>query len=165
MSGKKETEGDGKRDLRTRYIPGMRMRQGFLSFAPWFDIMLILFYLVLLQSRIVLRPGVVVDLPVGGVNTSGLQQSLIAVFTATGSLRDPVYKVFFNDEQFIVGDEGRMDALKAALVAHRRTQGDAGLTLYADRRIDYQHLTMLIRMAQEAGIQQVNLGTQPADGP
>jgi len=148
------------REMRTRYVPGVRIRQGLLSMAPWFDLAMIILYLVLLQARIVLQPGVVVELP-SGRSSPGLYSPLIAVAVTVGSLRASVVKVYFDNEQYVLDEPGRREALVDALVAKRLQRDETSLTLYADRRIETRHLTQLMQMAQAAGLQRVNLGIQP----
>lgn len=150
-------------DLRTRYVPGVRIRQGLLSMAPWLDLTMIVLYLVMLQTRIVLQPGTVIELP-PGIAASGLYTSLIAVVVVTGTRQDPVAKVFFDNEQYLLNNPKRIDALRDALASKRLERGEVALTLYADRRIENRYLTLLMQMAQESGIQRINLGTQLGAG-
>lgn len=152
-------------DMRTRYVPGVRIQHGFLSMLPWIDLSLIVLYLVLLHTRIVLQPGVVVELPAGH-SAPGLYSPLIAVVVATGTARSPEVKVFFDNEQYVLSNAKRMEAFRAALVAKRQLQrGEAALTLYAGQRVENRYLMQMIQMAQESGMQRINLGTQPAVTP
>lgn len=160
MNAISKSDAPAIRDMRTRYVPGVRIRQGLLSMAPWFDLALIVLYLALLQTRIVLQPGLVIELPAGRTEP-GLYSPLIAVAMTTGSSRAPVVKVYFDNELYVLDDAKRMEALREALDAKRRQRGETALTLYADRRIETRHLTQLMQMAQEAGMQRINLGTQP----
>ncbi len=82
----------------------------------------------------------------------------------TGSSRAPVAKVFFDNENYVLDDARRMESLEAAMAARRLQRDATSLTLYADRRVEARHLMQLMQMAQESGIQRINLGTQPADG-
>lgn len=150
-------------DMRTRYVPDVRFRHGLLRMAPWLDMVLVILYLVLLQSRVVLQPGVVVELPVAQFPGTGLTSPLIAVALVSGLPKAPVYSVFFDNVQYVLDDEKRLDALRGALVDKRIHQNETALTLYADRRMGHHHLMRLIELAQEAGLQRINLGTQPVD--
>ncbi len=149
-------------DMRTRYVPGVRFRHGLLRIAPWLDMVLIMLYLVLLHSRVVLQPGVVVELPSAQPDT-GLYSPLIAVASVAGTAQAPVYRVFFDNEQYALEDEKRLAALRTALAEKRLHLNETALTLYADRRIEHRHLMRLMQLAQEAGMQRINLGTQPVD--
>lgn len=147
-------------DMRTRYAPDVRFKHGVLRMAPWFDMALVLLYLLLLHSRVVLQPGVVVELPMAQPGT-GLMSPLIAVALVSGTPQAPVYRVFFDNEQYALDDEKRLEALRAALSEKRIHMNETALTLYADRRIEHRDLMRLMQLAQEAGIQRINLGTQP----
>lgn len=162
MNSRPVNEQPGASDMRTRYVPGVRIRHGFLGMAPWLDIVLIIFYVVLLQSRIVLQPGIVVDLP-AATPGPGLYSSLVAVVLVSGSPRAPVSKVFFDNEQYAFDDEARMALLKAAMTGKQQLHGETALTIYADRHVESDHLMMLMQLAQDAGFQRVNLGTKPVD--
>ncbi len=161
MEDKNKLGAPGAGYLRTRYVPGVRIRQGLLAFLPWLDLLLLLQYLILLQARIVLQPGLVVELPDGG-SGQGLYSPLIAVAVVAGTVREPVVKVYFDNEPYLLDDEQRMAALREALAARRQRRGESALTLYADRRIEHRHMTLLMQMAQEAGMQRINLGIRPA---
>jgi len=128
--------------------------------VPWLDLLLVLFYLVLLHSRVVLQPGVVVELP-SVKPDAGLTSPLIAVATVSGTPQTPVYRVFFDNEQYVLDDVQRLDALRAALTEKRIDMNETALTLYADQRISHRDLMRLLQLAQEAGMQRINLGTQP----
>ncbi len=156
----KEAVPDG--DMRTRYVPGVRFRHGLLRMAPWLDMVLVILYLVLLHSRVVLQPGVVVELPVAQ-SDSGLTSSLIVVALVAGTPQAPLYRVFFDNVAYALEDEQRLEALRTALSEKRIHLDETALTLYADRRIEHHHLMRLIQLAQQAGMQRINLGTQPVD--
>lgn len=149
-------------DMRTRYVPDVRFRHGLLRMAPWVDLVLVILYLVLLHSRVVLQPGVVVELPASQPGT-GLISPLIAVALVAGPPHAPEFRVYFDNEQFALDDEQRLDALRAALAEKRIHLNETALTLYADRRIEHRDLMRLMQLAQEAGMQRINLGTQPVD--
>lgn len=149
-------------DMRTRYVPDVRFRHGLLRMSPWLDMALVILYLVLLHSRVVLQPGVVVELPAVQSDT-GLISPLIAVALVSGTPQAPVYRVFFDNEQYALDDARRLDALRSALSEKRVHMNATALTLYADRRIEHRDLMRLMQLAQEAGMQRINLGTQPVD--
>ncbi|HAS81880.1 MAG TPA: hypothetical protein DCS43_04200 [Verrucomicrobia bacterium] len=149
-------------DMRTRYTPGVRIRHSLLGMAPWLDLVLILFYVVLLHGRVVLQPGVVVELPSASV-APGLWSSMVAVIVVGGTPAEPVYKLFFDNQPYRMDDADSMTRLREALGEKRQQQGETALTLYADRRTENQQLMMIMQMAQDVGIQRINLGTQPMD--
>jgi biopolymer transport protein ExbD len=153
---------NGVGDMRTRYVPDVRFRHGLLRMAPWLDMVLVILYLLLLHSRVVLQPGVVVELP-AAQSDRGLISPLIAVALVAGTPQAPVYRVFFDNVQYALDNEKRLEALRAALAEKRIHMNATALTLYADRRIEHRDLMRLLQLAQEAGMQRINLGTQPVD--
>lgn len=148
--------------MRMRYVPRKRLRYAFPTLAPWMDLVLLLLYLLLIQSRLVLQPGTVVELPAGRGDV-GLFSSVVAVAAVSGSAQNPVYQVYFNDERYLLDDQDRRNALREALFESRQRSGETSLTLYADQRLGHRYVTMLLQMAREAGIQRVNLAVQPLE--
>jgi biopolymer transport protein ExbD len=98
-----EEQGQGS-GLRTKYVPRSRIGQGLISVAPWVDVVLLIVFFLLVGSRVVLQPGVVVALPEGPF-TEGTRPGLIAVVLSVGGeggRREEI--VFFDDERFRMGD-------------------------------------------------------------
>lgn len=147
------------RDLRTRYVPRARIRPIYLQAAPWLDLLFILFFLALAQSRIVLRPGVVISLPAHG--GSGLVSGLTAVLVPEPSNTDSSGTVYFDDEAFALHDAGRVEDLMDSLQAARRDHQVEEITLYADSRVAHTYVVQVMNMIAEAGFDQLNIGTSP----
>ena len=148
-----------RRDLRTRYIPRARIRPFYLQAAPWLDLLFILFFLVLAQSRLVLRPGMVVALPeYEGV---GIQGGAIAVLVPhiRGEYPDPA--LYFDDTVYRLQDEGRTRALLRELERAREVDQVGPLTLYADERVPQAYVMQVMDLAARAGFDQLNIGTAP----
>lgn len=151
------------RDLRTRYVPRARIRPFYLQAAPWLDLLFILFFLVLAQSRIVLRPGVVVALPAH--EGLGVQGGTIAVLVSNlraGHLQPTLY---FADEAFRLGNPDRVDALLLALEDALEAGQLGTLTLYADHRVPQAYVLQVMEIASKAGFDQLNIGTTPPTLP
>ena len=64
--------------LRTRYAPRCRINQGLIVGAPWIDLLLVVGMFVLFEAKLVVRPGVVIDVPDAAL-TDGLHGGMIAV--------------------------------------------------------------------------------------
>lgn len=148
------------RDLRMRYIPRARIRPVYLQAAPWLDLLFILFYLVLSQSRIVLRPGVVVDLPAH--EAMGVQSQISAVLVPDPQPGQTGATVYFADEAFRLDDAIRLERLGFALADARAAEASSGvLTLYADQRVAQEYVMRVLDLASRAGYVQLNMGTAP----
>ena len=150
------------RDLRTRYIPRARIRPVYLQAAPWLDLLFILFFLVLAQSRIVLRPGVVVTLPsYGGMGVEGGGIAVLVPEHRGGQQRA---KLFFDDEVFALDSPARAAELATRFSAVRSAEPLETLTLYADRRVSQAYVMQVMNLATEAGFTYLNLGAAPPAG-
>lgn len=151
------------RELRTRYEPKARIRLAYLNAVPWLDLLFMLFFLVWVQSRLILHPGMVVSLPAQRVQT-GVQRGAVAVMALSGLGPQGSATVFFADEPFPLDVPERAEVLQQALrdaVVMRREQA---LTVYADERIRQRDLMRVMQMAETAGFLQFNLGTDPFTG-
>ena len=147
------------RDVRMRYNPRARIRPFYLQVAPWLDLLFILFFLVLAQSRLVLRPGVVVALPeYGGV---GVQGGSIAVLVPSRQAGRSAPTLFFADEAFHLDDSDRMEAFVEVLTSVRDFDQEGALTLYADQRVPQAYVMLVMDKAAKAGFDQLNIGTAP----
>ena len=147
------------RDLRTRYVPRAKIRPFYLQMAPWLDLLFILFFLVLSQSRLVLRPGVVIALPeYEGVGIQGGEIAVLAPAVRRGQSSPTLY---FADSLYVLGDQERVEALEQAFRRSREVDLSGMLTLYADQDISQRYVMQIMDMAARAGFDQINLGTAP----
>ena len=148
--------------LRTRYNPKSRIGQGLVSLAPWFNVMLIMLFLILFESRLVLQPGIVIDLPREPF-TDGTRVGFVAVvFSVPGpdkGTREEI--VFFDDERFRMASPERFEKLKQALSRRAQTGDPEALVVQADRRVPYETMVRLMDAAREAGFKQINMATRP----
>lgn len=148
--------------LRTRYFPRFRVGQGLLSIGPWLDVVLLVIFFALLNSRFVLQPGVIVELPEAPFR-NGSQSGLVVVVL---SFRGPHHGgrqevLFFEDERFPVGQEARMREFQTALAARAARAAEPHLIIQADRRVDHGTVVRLMNIAREAGIRNVNVAARP----
>jgi biopolymer transport protein ExbD len=145
-------------ELRTRFVPKSRMRSGLASISPWLDMVLILFFFLFIETRIVLRPGVIVELPVAGFD-EGVSDSMVVVMmkpeTPGGS-----EVVFFDDEPYAVDDEKRMAELGKDFKAYLVTHNDTSLTIYADRHVSHGAVSKLVEISRAVGLERVNMGVK-----
>ncbi|MDP6491314.1 MAG: biopolymer transporter ExbD [Kiritimatiellia bacterium] len=148
--------------LRTRYAPKSRLGHGMISIAPWLDFVLLLLLFGLLNSNLVLQPGVVVSLPDAPFR-QGTGMDMVAVVLSvpdTESGRSEVI-VFFDDERFMLGKEEQINAFAQALAEHRKDHPDAPLVLQADKGIPQGSIMEIVNIASGVGVKKVNLAIRP----
>ena len=152
----------GTRGLRTRYTPQSRLGHGMVSTAPWIDVVLLLFIFVLINSRLVLQPGVVVSLPEAPFS-QGTAFGLVAVVLSVsdGATGGSKAIVFFDDERFLVGSDEQMEGLAQALAARLKEHPDAPLVLQADQSIAQGIMVEIVNLAAGVGVKQVNVAVRP----
>jgi biopolymer transport protein ExbD len=148
--------------LRTRYYPRSRIGQGLISVAPWVDIVLVVILFVLLDGKLVLQPGVVVDMPTAPFQDGARFGLIAAIWSVRGAevgTRESI--VFFDDERFLAGDEVQMAAFKQALAEQARQRPGDNLIIHADRRVPHGTVVEMMNMATDVGIRQVNIAARP----
>jgi biopolymer transport protein ExbD len=147
--------------LRTRFFPRSRIGQGLIAVAPWVNLVLLIVLFSMVESRVVLQPGLVVSLPPATFR-DGLRSSLVAVVLAVGGGTAPREEiVFFNDQRYTVSDAKAMENLKEALARAREAKGEEGLIVQADQRVSHGTIVELMNMALEVGLKKVNLAEKP----
>ncbi|MGQ9662737.1 MAG: ExbD/TolR family protein [Kiritimatiellia bacterium] len=148
--------------LRRKYFLRGRFSQGFVSAAPWINVILLLIMFLALENRVVLQPGVVVDLP-GAAFVDGTQPGLVAVILHVSGTADkpPREMVFFEDERFFTDTAEQMENLRRALEKQLRDKPDAPLVILADRRVPHGTVVEIVNLAREVGLRFVNVATRP----
>lgn len=145
--------------LRTKYFPKNRIGHGLVSAAPWIDVVLLLICFVMLESRFVLQHGVVIDLP-SSSSRSMVASDMVAIVRSvdggTGVRREII---FFDDERFLVENEGQMLDLKEAFVNHVEKHRGSAILIYADRHVMQGTLVTIFNMVRNAGVVRVNIAT------
>ena len=149
------------RRLRTRFSPKSRIGQGLVSMAPWMDVVLLMLLFFLLQSKLVLQPGIVVELP-SAPFTEGSRPGLVAVILSVGSGQRAERQdvVFFDDERFLVGQNDELDGLKNAFRGSLKQHADDVLILQIDQHVPHGTVQRVVRVARDAGIARVNVATR-----
>ncbi len=115
----------------------------------------------MVNSQMMLQPGVVVDLPASEF-TDGISSGMIAVVLSvpTGTLRRHDEIVFFDDERFMVADPAQWQALKHAMAGKLKQRPEASLIIQADRRILHGTVVDLMSAAREIGVRRVDLAVK-----
>lgn len=148
--------------LRTRYKPKSRLGHGMVSMAPWLDFLMLLILFGLINSTLVLQPGVVVSLPQARFN-QGTKAGLVAVILAvnSGGTGRAEAIVFFDDERFMVADPAQMDGFAQALSRELKEHPGAPLVLQADKDIAQGTIVDVIEVASHVGVETVNVAVRP----
>lgn len=148
--------------LRTRYFPKSRIGQGLIQIAPWVNLILLLIMFSLLDSKIVLQPGIVVDLPKEPFR-DGSRPTLRAVVLAVRNAQQSGLEeiVFFDDNRYIVRRPESMGSLKEAMTQEAHKIKDVVLVIEADRQVRHGTVMSLMNMALDAGIRKVNVAERP----
>jgi len=163
MTGGERLRSLEARHLRTRFSPKSRIGQGIVSMAPWIDIILLVIVYLLLDSRIVLQPGIVVDTPAASF-TEGTRSGRIAVILPVGGAEGggkPEDVVFFDDERFLIHDERQHEGLKQAFRSSVERHPDRPLVIQADRSVPHGTVQEVVHMALDVGFTKVNVATKP----
>ena len=145
--------------LRTRFFPKSRIGQGLISMAPWVNILLLIILFVLLDTKLVVQPGRVVELP--DVPFFDGTRSLMTAVVVAGQTAVPADDVvFFDDVPYSLGKVAHVDMLRNALSRYSARHADADLVIQADHRASYGTVMKLIEMARAVGIARVNLASR-----
>ena len=161
MASKETSSAWNVTGLRTRFFPKSRIGQGLIGVAPWVNLVLLLFCFLLLNARLVVQPGVIINLPRAPFKEgSGFEMvaSVLSVAGAGGGAREEF--VWFNDQRYRVKSEEQMRTLKQALAMRQRDHQDANLVIQADQSVPHGTVVNLMNMALEVGIRQVNIAAR-----
>lgn len=149
--------------LRTRYFPKSRIAQGFISVAPWVNIALLFVFFSLLDLKMVLKPGVTVDLPKMPFREGGGPGAMMLVITSVPSTdtggREEI--VFFDDERFRIKNAEQLERLRQAMSASRTKRPGVDIVIQADQRVLHGTVVNIMNCATEAGIGRVVVATRP----
>lgn len=161
MSPQSRSEGGASTGLRTRYRPRVRLARGFVSVAPWLDVLLLLILYVLLSYQQVIQPGVIVEMPSAPFE-EGSRAAMIAVVISVPSTTGgrPEELIFFDDERFRVRVEADQERLRHAVRARIRQHPDADLVIQSDRSVRHGTVMDLMGTAYASGVARVNLATR-----
>lgn len=162
MADRRSRSAETVSGLRTRFSPKSRISQGLVSVAPWLDVVVLVLCFVFLHSRLILQPGVVVELPRAPFR-EGSPAGLTAVILSVGGSQQRIREeiVFFDDERFIVNKPAQMQGLRESLQRAAREQPDEVLVIQSDRRVLHGTVLEIMDMALDAGVHKVNVAARP----
>ncbi len=159
MSVHNKASGWKAAELRTRFVPKSRIRSGLASISPWLDLVLLLFFFMFSEGRVVMQPGVIVNLPVASFE-EGVTSGMIAVVLALDNPDGASEVIFFDDEPYAASDEKRMSELKLAFREYSTSHDETALTIYADEKIAHGTVSEIVQIARDIGLEHVNMGTR-----
>ncbi len=136
--------------LRRRYPLRLRLARGVIGAVPLADLVLLVILFIILNSWIILRPGITLELPQAEFG-DGVRVGRAVVALERGGL------VFFDDERVEIEDLPR-HFRRAIASGDEQT-----LVIQADRRIPHQRLVEVYDAAQSAGFLEVLLATDVSD--
>ena len=143
----KQQAGSRWRRFQSKY----RLAQGPVPVMALVNLALLLVLFLVVGSEIVLRPGMIVRLPVAAFISGAPYGNMVVTVTQEG-------QVFFND------DRTPLDRLGPGLVSAVRKNKDVSMTIEADARVSYETIVRIMNLASAAGVQQVNLATRLSFG-
>lgn len=146
--------------LRTRFTRGGWGGRALFAAAPWLNLVLLVFLLRDVGDRILLRPGVVFDLPRAPFR-EGMRYGLTAVMIPVARTNGPETLVFFDDEPFDLSVTARQEQLAARIRDRVALEPRREILLLADRRIPHGDVMTVVNLAREAGVSRVNVSTKP----
>ena len=148
--------------LRTRFLPKSRLNRGLVGAGPWVDIVLLIIFFLLVDSKVVLQPGVRVSLPRAPFREGSPFGMTAVVLSVGGTESGPGREiVFFDDERFLVSDAEQMRGLRSAFSARSRKYKESNLIIQADKRVRHGTVVSIMNMALEAGVEQVTMAVEP----
>lgn len=128
--------------------------------APWLNLGLLVLLLLVLSDRILLRPGVVFELPRAPFR-EGLRYGLTAVMLPVARTNGLETLIFFDDERFGLATPGLREQLAVRLRDRVALEPRREILLLADRRIPHGDVMTVVNLAREAGVGRVNVSTKP----
>lgn len=136
--------------LHRTFLPRRRTGRGFLAGTVFLDAALLISAFVLATSPFVLKPGVVLDLPVASQAVGIRVDDKVMAVTRDG-------RFFFNDEQVPPAELERRFREATA------SRPDLALILEADRTTPQSTLSAIYDAAARAGFRQIFIATQSAE--
>ncbi|OGV57688.1 MAG: hypothetical protein A2283_03120 [Lentisphaerae bacterium RIFOXYA12_FULL_48_11] len=149
--------------LRTRYFPKSRLGHGLVSVAPWVNLVLLLFFFVIVDKKFLLEPGVLVDLPKTSIEQGspfGLTAVVMSIKGSEGNEREEI--VFFDDVRYRMKQEEQRKRLQRAFSSRIRDGHDLVLLIQADRQVLHGTVMDIMNMALVAGMDKVNIAARPS---
>jgi len=138
--------------MRRRYPVRLRLARGVIGAVPLADLTFLMILFIIMNSWIVLKPGVFLQLPEADF-IAGAQMGASVITLSREGL------IFFNDER------ATLEQLPQRLAETARRQAEPVLVIEADRRVTHEVLIRVYNIAKKAGFNEVLLATRMPDAP
>jgi biopolymer transport protein ExbD len=146
--------------LRNRFTRRGWGGQALLAAAPWLNGVLLAILLLAVGDRILVRPGVVFELPHAPFR-EGLRYGLTAVMIPVPRTNGMETVVFFDEERFEMTTQAKQEQLAERIRTRVEHEPRREILLLADRRIPHGDVMTLVNLARDAGVIRVNVSTKP----
>lgn len=146
--------------LRNRFTRRGWGGQALLAAAPWLNGVLLVILLLAVGDRILVRPGVVFELPHAPFR-EGLRYGLTAVMIPVPRTNGMETVVFFDEERFEMTTQSKQEQLAERIRTRVEHEPRREILLLADRRIPHGDVMTLVNLARDAGVSRVNVSTKP----
>ena len=134
--------------------------EALFAVAPWINLLLLVALLLVLGDRILVRPGVVFDLPRAPFR-EGLRYGLTAVMISVARTNGQETLVFFDDDRFGLDTPDRRERLAESIRRSAAFEPRREILVLADRRIPHGDVMTVVNLARDAGVSRVNVATKP----
>jgi biopolymer transport protein ExbD len=131
-----------------------------LAAVPWITVALLAGLTTLVGDRILVRPGVVFDLPRAPFR-EGLRYGLTAVMLPVARSNGMETLVFFDDERFVLAAPPQLEQLVERVRGRVALEPRREILLLADRRVPLGDVMTVVNLARDAGVNRVNVATKP----
>ena len=148
--------------LRTRYFPKNRIGQGLISISPWIDVVMLVMFFFLLDSQVVLQPGIIIELPRQTFREGTRGAKRLAILHIKGArLSEDRTMIFFDDASYSLRVAKDREKLSAALRVQSRREFADFLVIETDRRVAHGVVADIMELATDAGFKHINLAIIP----
>lgn len=130
--------------------------------APWVNFVLLIVMFAMVENRMVVQPGTVVELPRAPFKEGAGGGMVAVLYSVEGRKGEPREEVlFFDDERFLVRRSEEMKRFQRVLAEARRLNKGKDLILQADKNIPHGTIAELMNVAREVGVHRVVTATRP----
>ena len=146
--------------LRNRFTRGGWGGRALFAAAPWINLLLLLALFWLVGNRVLVRPGVVFDLPRAPFR-EGMLDGLKIYMVPTIRTNVPETMVYFDDDPFKLGQPSERSNLVTRISNRVALEPRREILLLADRRIPHGDVMTVVNLARDAGVSRVNVTVKP----
>lgn len=146
--------------LRDRFTRGGWGGRALFAAAPWINLVLLVVLFLAVGNRVLVRPGVVFDLPRAPFR-EGMVDGLSVYMVPASRTNGPETMVYFDDDPFKLGVAAERSNLVTRIYNRVALEPRREILLLADRRIPHGDVMTVVNLAREAGVSRVNVTIKP----